>query len=59
VYADGDPLGIASAGTLVGVVSAGTLDGDESTPALQRFTRIDAWLRRSSAALQGSTGAMP
>ncbi len=44
---------------LIGVVSASVMDGDDQTPGLSIFTRVDVWPQIFSAAHEISLGASP
>ena len=46
-------------GELIGVVSASVMDGDEVTPGLSYFTRVDVWPQLFSAAHEIANGASP
>jgi hypothetical protein len=46
-------------GEIIGVVSASVMDGDETTPGLSYFTRVDVWPQLFSAAHEIANGASP
>lgn len=46
-------------GEIIGVVSASVMDGDEVTPGLSYFTRVDVWPQLFSAAHEIANGASP
>ncbi len=46
-------------GEIIGVVSASVMDGDETTPGLSLFTRVDVWPQLFSAAHEIANGASP
>ena len=46
-------------GEIIGVVSASVMDGDETTPGLSFFTRVDVWPQIFSAAHEIANGASP
>jgi hypothetical protein len=55
----GGPVYSQASGEVVGVISASVMDGDERTPGLSVFTRLDVWRQLFSAAREIAAGASP